>query len=178
MYPFKLKTFATGGRWQFRQDDLDTILATDNNGNPTKKYYVEPGDLTTSGTDIYQGSSSVLWTLLRETSQDRLRAMMVDMINGLASMASSKGLAKGTSYETIFAMFNHYFWQNSAKYFPVRAYAEDTTFGYVHVWSLNPGATYNGVYPLTQALGTQLEAEQYWVLRNYLPIFQILYWWI
>ena len=152
MYPFKLKTLATGGRWQFRQDDLDTVLATDNNGNPTKKYHVEPGDLTTNGTDIYQGSSSVLWTLLRATSQARLRAMMVDMVNGLASMASAKGLAQGTLYETIFAMFNYYFWQNAAKYFPVLAYAEDATYGYVYGWSLNPGATYNGVYPLTQGI--------------------------
>ena len=170
-YPFKLEPLAAGGRWQFRQDDLDTILATDNNGNPTKKYYVEPGDLTPGGTDIYQGSSSVLWTLVREVFANRLRDMMVDMINGLVSMASSKGMQKPYVWQTVFAMFDHYFWRNSARYFPVRAYGEDATFSYVYPWSLNPGATYNGVYPLTQALGTQLEAEMHWALRRIIYVF-------
>lgn len=171
LYPFKLKSLAEGGRWQFRQDDLDTILATDNNGNSTKSYFVEPGDLTPNGTDIYQGSSSVLWTLLRETFQVRLRAMMIDMVNGLVSLASYKGVTKSYMWETVLAMFDFYFWRNSAKYFPVRVYSEDATFGYIYVWALSPATSYNNVYPLTQALGTQLEAEQQWALRRILYIF-------
>ena len=171
LYPFKLKSLAEGGRWQFRQDDMDTILATDNNGNPTKAYHVEPGDLTASGTDIYQGSSSSLWTLCRKVFQSRLRAMMADMISGLSSLAASRSLTKGTIHRTIFAMFDYYFWRNSAKYFPALAYAEDTTYNYVDVWALDPGATYNSVYPLTQALGTQLEAEKHWALRRIIYVF-------
>lgn len=171
MYPFKLESLANGGRWMFRQDDLDTILPTDNNGNSTKDYFVEPGDLTPNGTDIYQGSSSVLWTLVREVFQTRLKAMMKDMIDGLVALAASKSLTKDYIWETVFAMFDYYFWSRSARYFPVRAYAEDADFGYIHVWALNPAQTYNGIYPLTQALGTQLEAEQQWALRRIIYIF-------
>ena len=88
------------------------------------------------------------------------------MINAMVAIAGRRSLTKGTIHQTIFAIFDYYFWRTSAKYFPVRAYAEDTVFGYIGVWASNPGATYNGVYPLTQALGTQLEAEKYWVLRR------------
>ena len=80
-------------------------------------------------------------------------------------------MIKNYIWETVFAVFDYYFWRNSAKYFPVRVYSEDATFGYIYIWSLNPTATYNSVYPLTQALGTSLEAEQHWVLRRILYIF-------
>ena len=170
-YPFKLKSLDEGGRWMFRQDDLDTILATDNNGNPTKEYYVEPGDLTPDGTDIWQGSSSVLWTLVREVHTTRLQAMMRDMINGLLVIAGRRNLTKSYMWETILAMFDDYFWKHASRYFPALAYAEDANFGYVDVWALDPQASYNGVYPLTQALGTQLEAEQQWALRRIIYVF-------
>lgn len=171
MYPFKLKTFANGGRWQFRQDDLDTVLATDNNGNSTKPYYVEPEDLTAGGTDIYQGSSSVLWTLFRATFQTEIKLSMQDMITKLKAIASRKNLSGAFEWQTVLNMFSHYFWDTSSKYFPMRAYSEDAVFGYLSVWVKGTGLTYNGVYPLSQSLGTQLEAEQYWALRRIIYVF-------
>lgn len=43
-YPQKFATLANGGRWGFRQDDLDSILRTDNQGHQTKGYSVEQFD--------------------------------------------------------------------------------------------------------------------------------------
>lgn len=43
-YPQKFATLADGGRWGFRQDDLDSILRTDNQGHQTKGYSVEQFD--------------------------------------------------------------------------------------------------------------------------------------
>ena len=43
-YPQKFAKLADGGRWGFRQDDLDSILRTDNQGHQTKEYSVEQFD--------------------------------------------------------------------------------------------------------------------------------------
>ena len=43
-YPQKFAKLADGGRWGFRQDDLDSILRTDNQAHQTKGYSVEQFD--------------------------------------------------------------------------------------------------------------------------------------
>lgn len=166
-YPFKLKKLTDGGRWGWREDDLDTILPTDNNGNSTKKYSVEPGDLS-SDTDIFQGSSSVLWTLMRDEDclGMKVKAMMADIFSALVTMASRLRLESDYMWRAAYNMFDYYFWRRSARYLPCLAYNEDAVFAYIYVWSINPTATYNGVPPLSQALGTQYEAEKQWVIRR------------
>lgn len=172
-YPFKFKTLADGGRWCWKQDDLDSILATDNNGQSTKSYSIEKGDVTSDGTDIYQGSSSAFWTLIQQCFAAARATMMTRMVNGLSTMASSMGLQGSYTHESVFNMFNYYFWSKTAKYFPCLAYNEDAAWTYVTPWAQDPDATYNNVYPLTQALGTQLEAEQQWVTRRICYIFSL-----
>ncbi|MBQ9474671.1 MAG: BspA family leucine-rich repeat surface protein [Bacteroidales bacterium] len=171
LYPFKLDTLANGGRWEFRQDDLDTILSTDNNGNNTKDYFVEPGDLNGENVDIFQGSSSVFWTLIRECFSARLKAMMLDMVQGLVELARAKGITQDSTWQTVLRMFSYYFWDSSARYFPILGYNEDAYWTYVYVWQQNPNATYNNVPPLTQALGAQYEAELQFSIRRILYVF-------
>lgn len=170
-YPFKLATLASGGRWSWREDDLDSILPTDNNGQSTAHYGIEVGDLTNEGVDIFQGSSSAFWTLIIECYQDRIGTILGRMLNALRDMAIDKGIAGSNLHEAVFNMFDFYFWQHSAKYFPIMAYAGDSRFSYIDVWlrdinANNHGRTYNNVFPLNQALGTQLEAEKQWVERR------------
>ena len=172
-YPFKFKTLAEGGRWAWRQDDLDTIMATDNNGQSTKSYSIEIGDVTSDGTDIYQGSSSVFWTLLGGVFLSEKRQMMTRMVNGLVSMAQRLGISGAYVHESVFNMFAWYFWDHSARYFPATAYNEDAAWSYITPWRIDAARTYNNVYPLTQALGDQLQAEQLWVMRRIVYVFSL-----
>ena len=170
-YPFKLKTLAEGGRWSWREDDLDSILATDNNGRSTAHYGIEVGDLTDEGVDIFQGSSSAFWTLINDCFGDRVGTMLGNMLSALRTMATDMGIQGNNLHEAVFNMFSYYFWERSAKYFPIMAYAEDSKYTYVDVWKMgvnagDPERKYNNVFPLDQALGTQLEAEKQWVERR------------
>lgn len=170
-YPFKLATLANGGRWTWREDDLDSIMATDNNGQSTAHYGIEVGDLTGEGVDIFQGSSSVFWTLINDVFSDVVGTVLGRMLSALRTMATDMGIGGNNLHEAVFNMFAYYFWERSAKYFPVMAYAHDSRFAYVDVWLMGvnagtPGKTYNNVFPLNQALGTQLEAEKQWVERR------------
>lgn len=170
-YPFKLKPFSEGGRYTWREDDLDSIMPTDNNGQSTAHYAIEVGDLTGEGVDIFQGSSSVFWTLINDVFSDVVGTILGRMLSALRTMATDMGIGGNNLHEAVFNMFGYYFWERSAKYFPIMAYAHDSKFAYVDVWLMGvyagtPGKTYNNVFPLNQALGTQLEAERQWVERR------------
>lgn len=162
-YPFKLATLAQGGRWSWRQDDLDTVMATDNNGQLTKSYSIEIGDRTGDGGEIFQGDSSALWALIGVVQQEQKKTMMGRIFRALQTMAGRLSLANTTLQDAAMSMFNYYFWQHSAKYFPATAYTEDAVWSYIEPWRLEPSRSYNGVYPLTQSLGDQLRAERRWV---------------
>lgn len=170
-YPQKFKPLSEGGRWIWKQDDLDSILATDNNGQSTKGYGIEVGDVTADGTDIWQGSSSVFWTLLRSVFWTSCRQMMQRMVNAMVTLAAQRNIQGSYIHETVFNTFDYYFWSHTARYFAARAYNEDAAWSYITPWAQAPDTVYNGVYPLTQALGTQYEAERQWVTRRIAYIF-------
>lgn len=165
-YPFKLKTLAEGGRWTWRQDDLDTVMATDNNGQSTKSYSIEVGDITQDGTDIFQGASSALWTLFDDVFAEEKKSMMVNVFNQIAAIANEKGISAPYLHDTVYNVFRYYYWSQAAEYFPSLSYNKDATWTYITPWYINPSQSYNNVYPLTQALGTQESAEQLWVKRR------------
>lgn len=166
MYPFKFKPLAQGGRWAFRQDDLDSILDTDNNGQQTKKYSVLPGDQTGDGVQVFQGGDSALWALVESAFSDELNSFMGRMLDGCVSIASEKGIQGNYPHETLENVFAHYFWARSAKYFPAEAYNKDTEWCYIEPWLNDPSAQYNNVYPLTQARGDAQYSEREWVKKH------------
>ena len=183
-YPFKLKTLDNGGRWTWREDDLDSIMATDNNGQSTAHYGSEVGDVV-NNIDVYQGSSSAFWTLINEcfgsveiTGTDNVPTvggLLDEILAALKAKCTSMGIANANTHEAVFKMFSYYFWEHSAGYFPIIAYAHDSKFAYIDAWTIGleknpPVEAYNGVKPLNQALGTQLEAEKQWVERRIVNI--------
>lgn len=172
-YPFKFKPLAEGGRWCWKEDDLDSILPTDNNGQSTKSYSIEPGDVTADGVDIYQGSSSAFWTLIRTCFAAGCKTMMTRMVGAMEALAGELGIQGAYVHRTVFNVFDHFFWSHSARYFPATAYNEDAAFSYLTPWAADPNKTYNNVYPLTQALGTQYEAERQWVERRIAYVFSL-----
>lgn len=161
----KFKAVADGGKWGFNQDDLDTILDRDNNGQGTKKYNVEPSDYLATGDEVFQGSSSAFWRHFELIDADGLRTMMRTIISEMVSMATEQGLS-GNTRERVYKIMGQYFWANSSQYFPMAAYNEDTKWAYVDVWAKKPTAVYNNVPPLTQAGGDQLEGEKLWLMRR------------
>lgn len=165
-YPFKLTTLQSGGRWAWRQDDLDSIGPFDNNGNTTVSYWVEFGDKYASGGDVFQGSSSIFWTLMRDVFADRMRTVMTAMLTKLTEMAASHAeITASSQWGRILGMIGYYLWSRSARYFPALAYDGDAYFAYIWVWQYH-NRPYNNVYPLTQALGTQYESEMQWFTRR------------
>ena len=169
-YPFKHLSLAQGGRWMWKQDDLDSILKTDNNGQGTVKYSVEPGDLN-NGVQIFQGCDSSLWNLIWVEFQTELRNNMVAMCSAMETIARSKGIAGQYLHESVYNLMAYYFFTNSAKYFPITAYQEDRKYGYIEPWLIDPTQAYNGVYPLTQALGDRYQEERLWIERRIVYVF-------
>ena len=169
-YPFKHLSLEAGGRWMWKQDDLDSILKTDNNGQGTVKYSVEPGD-TVSEVQIFQGSDSALWTMIWTEFQTELRNNMIAMTAAMEAIARSKGIAGQYLHESVFNLMAYYFFTNSANYFPITAYQEDRKYGYITPWLLDPTQAYNGVYPLTQALGDRYQEERLWIERRIVYVF-------
>lgn len=159
-------------RWGWRQDDLDTAFITDNNGMQTKAYYVEHGDLNASdGAEIFQGGSSALWVLVRDNFADEICTMMGRIASAAAAIASSLGITGSGPSGSLFNVISYYCWEHSAKYFSQTLYEEDRVWSYITPWLLNPSQAYNNVFPLTQALGDQYQAERLWVERRIAYVF-------
>lgn len=181
-YPFKfqpLSSSGAGNRWGWRQDDLDSVLPTDNNGTNTKKYSVEHLD-TFDGTQIFQGGDSALWMLIKANYEDECRTMMGQISAAANALAAAFGVAGGSDHANLFNLTSYYCWDHSSKYFPATIYESDRRWSYIEPWlmagQVNPAggtypATYNGVAPLTQALGDQLQGEKLWVERRIAYIF-------
>lgn len=161
----KFLSLSHGGKWGFNQDDVDTLLPTDNNGQDTKEYWVEYGD-TNNGAEIFQGSTSAFWTQLRNTCQTEIRDKMLLIVNKMIELAGKYKVSGATAQESVFNLIKYYFWDHSAKYFPAMAYNEDTLFTYINEWAKNPTASYNNVRPLTQVHGDHLTPEMAWVKRR------------
>lgn len=159
----KFKSLASGGKWGFNEDDMDTIFQNDNNGQDTKEYYIEPDDVTASGADIFQGRTSAFWYALRQNCKDDLHAMMGRIVDAMMAEAAAKKLTASSIHETVYNLIHHYFWSKSSKYFPAVAYNADTQWAYVDVWYQDPTAVYNNVPPLTQVHGDHYESEKAWV---------------
>ena len=181
-YPFKHLALSDGGRWGWKQDDLDSIFDTDNNGQATVKYSAEHGDLKNNA-EIYQGCDSAFWTLIWRNYQPELATMMATMVSGLRAIAIAKNLVTGAGlhlHDYVFAALKYYFFANSAKYFPELAYYYDRKYSYLDPWQVvgqtapdgtTYPATYNNVYPLKQALGDRYQDESLWVWRRIAYIF-------
>lgn len=162
-YPYKMAPLASGGRWKWRQDDLDTVFDIDNRGSDTKEYYIEFEDAE-NGSVIFAGSTSVFWNLLYEVFWEDwgvnkgIESIGYDVVRAMASLGGGSNPFTG-----VVNFFKTYFWDNAQNVFPASAYNIDAMFKYETAW-LTPGS--QSVPPLTQSLGNHYEAEQLWCTRR------------
>lgn len=160
-YPYKFGTLASGSRWRWRQDDLDTLFDIDNQGLANKIYSILNGDTATgSTTQLFRGNSSYHWVLIKECYEAEIRAMYVEILEAMASLSPY-----GTSnIDKVIGCVRAYFWDKAQEYFPMSAYNADAEWSYEDAWPPYTDGTYEvGVHPLRQSLGSHYEAERAWV---------------
>ena len=140
----------------FMQDDMDTILSTDNVGRKNKPYYVEEHDLDASGNHYWNGSDNVLYNTVEATYSDELRATMNSILTGMAKLGNGSVAA---------CMEKYYFYVQ--KYFPAVAYNETARLLYEEATVHYKDGSYTpSTPPLPQSLGDQLQAELEWWKRR------------
>ena len=169
-YPYKMRTLVHGGRWMWRQDDLDSILGINNAGYDTVPTTSEYNDVTGPGSAIYGGAASIFWTLIKECYEDDYVSTATGSITGgalsmgksiLAAMSSIAGGAN--IFAGVLAYFSLRFWGNAQKYFPASAYNFDANFKYERAWLARDNQQ---AEPLPQSLGDHYSAEYRWVYNR------------
>lgn len=161
-YPYYM-----GGKWRFRQDDLDTIMDIDNNGGQTKPSDIEFED-TVNGSPYFAGSNSVLWNLVNESmwedyevdgvSYHGIKTVGYDMIETMSRLSNGNNI-----YDGFIKFFEKYFWENAQEYFPPSAYNIDGNIKYEAAWLTGRSFSAN---PLRQSLGSHYSAERLWIRRR------------
>lgn len=162
-YPYKFRPLADGGRWSWRADDLDTLFDINNQGLAAKVYSVLVGDQTSTGSgSIYRGDTSAFWTLIKETCQDEIKAMVHRIFNAMVS----KSPYGNNTLEKLVGCVRRFFWDFAQDYFSAAAYNNDTEWTYEDTWAT--AGAWKEVNPLSQALGGHYEAERDWVTMRVL----------
>lgn len=163
-YPYKFRPFADGGRYRWRQDDLDTLFDINNQGLAAKIYSILVGDKTSTGSgSIYRGDLSVFWTLIRETKQTEIKAMVHSIFDAMVELSPYGN----NTLDKIVGCIRYYFWDKAQDYFPATAYNADAEWTYEETWA---AGQYKEVNPLSQSLGGHYEAERDWVKMRVLFI--------
>jgi hypothetical protein len=159
-YPYNFGT--EGALWRWRQDDLDTILPIDNQGQDRKPYYVEMHDYYDNGQPVWNGETSVFWNLLEIAFADEIKAGMKSM---LSAMETLSGKTTGTPYEKVYAFYQKYFLQVK-NYFPSTMVNADAKRYEVAKLAYNAGEYTNDTDPITQSHGDFFSAESAWVKKR------------
>lgn len=160
-YPYKFGTLASGSRWRWRQDDLDTIFDVNNQGSADKKYSILNTDKQ-GVTMIFKGNTSYHWRCIREYYPDEMKKMMQTIMDKMVSLCpTSYGSSK---IEKLVGCIRYYFWDYAQEYFTGGAYNADAKWTYEDTWVLwKQNSSINAVHPLQQSLGSHYEAEKAWV---------------
>lgn len=158
--------------WEMHQDDVDTILLTDNNGRSTKPYYIDrmhPYAEYDQHTSCYEGENNALFNLVEAMWEDsrELQSMLKRIFSAMQGLVTEDDIAKGYTRSVMGCMNKYMF--DIQRYFPIMAYNEQARIRYEFPASLGfvsqgSGARY--IAPITQSMGNQLEAEMQFVIRR------------
>ena len=163
-YPYKFGTLASGSRWRWRQDDLDTLFDINNQGLANKPYSLLNGDKAGT-THYFRGNSSYHWTNIRQYYPNELKAMMLEILTAMASLSDTGG----SLIERAVGCIRKYFWDKAQDYFAKSAYNLDAEWTYEEAWAAMKNGTYQApVHPLQQSLGDHYEAERAFVEKRFI----------
>lgn len=168
-YPYKMATLSDGGRWKWRQDDLDSILGIGNAGADNMPAWIEFED-SSNGAVYFSGSNSVFWNLIHECYKDDYVSTVEHNTKfgfisvGRAILTAMAQIAGGNNaLNGIMQYIKLRFWDNAQNYFPQSAYNADSVIKYEAAWLANDNQQ---AEPLTQSLGNHYSAEYFWVYRR------------
>lgn len=161
--------------WELHQDDVDTILITDNNGRSTKPYYIDrmhpyrDNDDPNNPTSCYEGTMNGLFNLVEAMWEDtkELQSMMKSVFNAMAGLVTQEDNNKGIT-STIWGCLEKYFF-SIQHFYSQMAYNEQARIRYewpALLGFVSSGSGARGVKPITQSMGSQLEAETQFMLRR------------
>lgn len=161
-YPQKFLPLSKGGKWGFRQDDLDSIFRTDNQAHQTKAYSVEQFDWDddAKNTYVFKGEDSALHRLLYECYPNEVKQMGYRILDAMASLSDT-----GTNnIDRLMGCFEKYFFGKAQDYFTKSAYNADAVYSYEDAWPPFNRKEYKvDVHPLEQSLGGNEESERGWL---------------
>ena len=145
-------------RWM--QDDLDTVIKTNNIGQQRKPYYVEIHDKNQYGEYYWQGEASGLYNLLEEAFSDRLTVTMRYMMEAMAAIGGS-----AINYLVSRVL-------QAQDYFPATAYNEMARLVYERASIAQSTGEYinNSAQAITQSNGTQRWSEYQWLVDRVMYI--------
>lgn len=145
---------------RFMQDDLDTVLRTNNVGQQRKPYYVEEHDKNPYGEYYWQGEASGLYGLLEEAFSDRLTTTMRRMMSAMATIGGS-----AMAYLESRVL-------QAQDYFPAVAYNEVARLVYERASVAQSTGDYinNSAQAITQSNGTQRWSEWQWLVDRVMYI--------
>lgn len=158
--------------WELHQDDVDTILLTDNNGRSTKPYYIDrmhPYAEYDQHTSCYEGENNVLFNLVEAMWEDsrELQSMLKRIFSAMQGLVTEEDIAKGYTRSVMGCMNKYLF--DIQRYFPIMAYNEQARIRYEFpalLGYISSGSGARAIRPITQSMGSQLEAEMQFVIRR------------
>lgn len=138
---------------RFWQDDLDTMIKTNNVGQNRKPYYVEEHDKNASGEYYWQGEESGFYNALEEAFESEMTTMMNNMMTGMTQLGGS-----------VMSFIEQYF-LSTQDYFPAIAYNEQARLVYEAAAVAQAAGTYqnSSVQAITQSCGSQRWSEYQWL---------------
>lgn len=164
MYPYKMTPLSEGGRWRFFQDDLDSIKATDNQGQDTKSYSVELHDFTddTQSAYVFKGEDNAYFQALEMAYPERFQKMGKDMLQAMYDLSP-----KGTkTLDKLTGFFDEYFFSRAQDYFTKSAYNNDAEYSYEEAWNNKEYVASVDINPLAQSMGDHYTTERAWVEKR------------
>lgn len=165
-YPYKFTSLSDGGKWRWRQDDLDTIFDIDNQGHSAKKYSIEFKDWSNSAKTarVFKGEDSAFWTLVDQCFEEEIRSMGRSILDAMIYLGGS---SDANTLTKLMAFFKKYYWDNAQDFFTKGAYNHDARYSYEDAYLEYKNGTYRvDVNPTEQSHGDSLESEMYWVERR------------
>jgi hypothetical protein len=156
---------------ELHQDDVDTTLATDNNGFQSKPYYVDRmhpwDDKDTGHTDCcYEGRQNTLFNLCEEMWEGthELSQALNSILSMMAALTGGIGSAESDTMSGVWKALNRYIF-DIQRYFPQVAFNEAARIRYEFPAMLGFKGR-DTIDPLTQSMGDQLESELQFMTRR------------
>lgn len=133
---------------RFKQDDVDTIHKTDNQGQQTKPYFILEHTKNAGNANYWNGENNVLFTLIEMAYDSEMRDMMRNMFAEMSAIC-------GDVYKYYHKRF---FWVQ--EYFPAVSYNETSRLLYETAKvKYDAGTVILSQDPISQSIGDQLECE-------------------